>query len=94
VTYLGSIAALRLTDIQTSILKDHDHMRVGSCFLQKGLQTGLRELFDSAHRAALTTSLDTGWDPGEGWGGDKLLDLLELVDIFLPNGVEACAITR
>jgi sugar/nucleoside kinase (ribokinase family) len=93
VTYLGSIAALRSTDIQTSILKDYDHMHVGSYFLQKGLQPGLQDLFDIAHRTGLTTSLDTGWDPEERWGGDKLLELLALVDIFFPNEEEACAIT-
>jgi sugar/nucleoside kinase (ribokinase family) len=93
VTYPGSIAALRLTDIQTSILKEYDHMHVGSYFLQKGLQPGLQDLFELAHRSGLTTSLDTGWDPEERWGGDKLLDLLALVDIFFPNEEEARAIT-
>jgi sugar/nucleoside kinase (ribokinase family) len=94
VTYLGSIAALRLTDIQISILKDHDHLHVGSYFLQRGLQPGLLALFELAHRGGLTTSLDTGWDPEEIWGGDKLLDLLALVDIFFPNEEEACAIAQ
>jgi sugar/nucleoside kinase (ribokinase family) len=94
VTYLGSIAALRLTDIQASILKDYDHMHVGSYFLQEGLQPGLQDLFNIVHRTGLTTSLDTGWDPEERWGGAKLLELLDLVDIFFPNEVEACAITR
>lgn len=94
VTYLGSIAALRLADIQMSILKDHDHLHVGSYFLQRGLQPGLLALFELAHRSGLTISLDTGWDPEERWGGDKLLDLLALVDIFFPNEEEACAITQ
>jgi sugar/nucleoside kinase (ribokinase family) len=92
VTYLGSIAALRLTDIQTSILKACDHLHVGSYFLQKGLQPELHDLFDMAHRTGLTTSLDTGWDPEEKWGGDKLLEVLALVDVFFPNEEEACAI--
>jgi sugar/nucleoside kinase (ribokinase family) len=93
VTYLGSIAALRLSDIQMSILNEYAHLHVGSYFLQKGLQPGLQALFELAHRSGLTTSLDTGWDPEERWGGDELLDLLALVDIFFPNEVEACAIT-
>ena len=53
----------------------------------------MQDLFELAHRTGLTTSLDTGWDPEERWAGDKLLDLLDLVDIFFPNKVEACAIT-
>jgi sugar/nucleoside kinase (ribokinase family) len=93
VTYMGSIAALRPTDIQTSILNEYDHLRVGSYFLQEGLQPGLHDLFDVTHRTGLTTSLDTGWDPEERWGGVKFLDVLALVDIFFPNEGEACAIT-
>jgi sugar/nucleoside kinase (ribokinase family) len=93
VTYLGGIATLRLTEIQTSILQDYDHLHVGSYFLQRGLQPGLQDLLDSAHRTGLTTSLDPGWDPEERWGGDMLLELLVLVDIFFPNEGEACAIT-
>jgi len=93
VTFLGSIAALRLTDIQTSILKEYDHLHVGSYFLQKGLQPGLQDLFDMAHRTGLTTSLDPGWDPEQRWGGEKLLEVLTLVDVFFPNEEEACAIT-
>jgi sugar/nucleoside kinase (ribokinase family) len=93
VTYLGSIAALQITDIPASILENYDHMHVGSYFLQKGLQPGLQDLFDLGHRTGLTTSLDTGWDPEEKWGGAKLLELIALVDVFLPNEEEACAIT-
>jgi sugar/nucleoside kinase (ribokinase family) len=92
VTYLGSIAALRLADIQMSILKEYDHLHVGSYFLQEGLQPGLQDLFRMAHRAGLTASLDPGWDPKGEWGGNELLELLALVDIFFPNEMEACAI--
>ena len=38
---------------------------------------------------------DTGWDPAE-WEGDavrEVLDLLPLVDVFLPNEPEALALT-
>jgi sugar/nucleoside kinase (ribokinase family) len=94
VTYLGSIVHLRLTDIQTSILADYCHLHVGSYFLQTGLQSGLPDLFVSAHRAGLTVSLDTGWDPNRRWGNGDLLTLLEGVDLFLPNEGEACAIAH
>lgn len=93
VTYLGSIAALQITDIPASILKEYNHLHVGSYFLQRELQPGLQDLFDMAHRTGLTTSLDTGWDPEERWGGDRLLEVLALVDVFFPNEEEACAIT-
>jgi len=94
VSYLGSIAELRPADIQTSIFGDYCHLHVGSYFLQTGLQSGLPDLFDLAHRAGLTVSLDTGWDPNQRWGNGDLLRLLERVDLFCPNEREACAIAR
>ena len=94
ITYLGSISQLRLADVDTAILKDYGHLHVSSYFLQKGLQAGLPELFRQAHRAGLTVSLDTGWDPDERWGGDDLLALLQEVDVFMPNETEARAIAR
>jgi len=92
ITYLGCIAQLRLEDIDTAILTEYGHLHVGSYFLQKGLQSGLPELFRSAHRAGLTVSLDTGWDPDQRWGEGRLPALLESVDLFLPNETEARAI--
>jgi len=91
-TYLGAIALLRVEDIDTTILTEYCHLHVGSYFLQKGLQSGLPDLFRSAHRAGLTVSLDTGWDPDQRWGDGVLLALLEKVDLFLPNETESCAI--
>lgn len=94
VTYLGCIPHLSLPDIKMSILPEYCHLHVGSYFLQKGLQPGLPDLFGHAHRAGLTVSLDTGWDPEGKWGDSDLLTLLEQVDLFLPNDAEACAIAR
>ena len=94
VTYLGCIPHLRLADVKTSILPNYDHLHVGSYFLQKGLKAGLPDLFGLAHRAGLTVSLDAGWDPDKRWGNSDLLALLDNVDLFFPNDVEACAIAR
>ncbi len=93
ITYLGCIPHLSLDDINLSILRRYDHLHVGSYFLQRGLQPGLKELFRQAHRDALTTSLDCGYDPDEQWGGDDLLNTLDEVDIFFPNDYEAMNIT-
>jgi len=92
VTFPGSIAALRREEIPTSMLAAYCHLHVGSYFLQKGLQPGLIDLFDAAHGAGLSVSLDTGWDSEEKWGGPELSALLGHVDIFLPNERECCAI--
>ena len=94
VTYLGCIPHLRLADVKTSILSEYKHLHVGSYFLQKGLRSGLPDLFSFAHRAGLTVSLDTGWDPDKKWGNNDLLALLDKVDLFFPNDAEACAIAR
>jgi len=94
VTYLGCSSELRLEDIDPSILPGYNHLHVGSYFLQQGLQPGLAELFQRAHHAGLTVSLDMGFDPYEEWGDDGLMAVLPLVDVFLPNEVEACGIAR
>jgi sugar/nucleoside kinase (ribokinase family) len=94
ITYLGCISHLRAAEINPSVFKGYDHLHVGSYFLQKGLQAGLPGLFEQARRARLTVSLDTGWDPEERWGDGELLDLLNQVDIFLPNASEAQAVAH
>ncbi len=94
VTYLGCIAQFCLADIKMEVLRGYDHVHVGAYFLQRGLQPGLVELFTQAHRLGLTTSLDTGWDPDESWGGAALLAVLDHVDLFFPNEGEACAISE
>jgi sugar/nucleoside kinase (ribokinase family) len=56
---------------------------------------GTQDLLRRARAAGATTFFDTGWDPDE-WRGDaarEVLDLLPLVDVFLPNEPEALALT-
>ena len=56
---------------------------------------GTRQLLEGARAASACTFFDTGWDPEE-WEGDavrEVLDLLPLVDVFLPNEPEALALT-
>lgn len=91
-TYLGSIAALRLDDLDLSLLARYDHLHSASIFLQRGLRPGLPALYQAAKEAGLTTSLDSGWDPEEQWGRD-IFDVLPYVDFFVPNEVEALSFT-
>jgi ribokinase len=65
---------------------------VASYFLQTGLQPGLPELFRRARRQGVSISLDPNWDPEEKWSG--VLELLPLIDVFLPNQAEAQALTH
>lgn len=91
VTYLGSIAALNASEISDSTLAAHRHLHVSSFFLQRALRPKLKSLLARAHDHGLTTSLDPGFDPEERWGQD-LIDVLQEVDIFLPNDTELAGI--
>lgn len=90
-TYPGLIKALTADDITDGLLKQARHLHIASYFLQTALQAGLPDLFRRARRLGVTTSLDPNYDPGASWQG--LRDLLPLVDVFLPNQTEACALT-
>jgi sugar/nucleoside kinase (ribokinase family) len=52
-----------------------------------------RELFRPAKAAGLSTSLDTNDEPENKWDRD-LLEVLQYVDVFLPNDREAKKIAR
>jgi sugar/nucleoside kinase (ribokinase family) len=93
VTFPGSTAELRASNIRDQDLQRCSHLHVSSFFLQTGLRAGLKNLFRRAHDFGLTTSLDPGFDPYEQWDHD-LIDILSEVDIFLPNESELAAITH
>lgn len=92
VTYMGAIGALRGDMIADAQLAGCGHLHVSSYYLQDALRPGLRGVFERARRAGLTVSLDPGFDPHQRWGRE-LVELLPLVDVFLPNEREACAIS-
>ncbi|KJV28880.1 carbohydrate kinase family protein [Luteibacter yeojuensis] len=88
VTYPGAIAELRGSDVGDAALRGAAHLHVSSYYLQSKLQADLPTLVRRARAAGLSVSLDPGFDPGRGWGAG-LRELLPLVDVFLPNAVEA-----
>jgi sugar/nucleoside kinase (ribokinase family) len=91
-TFLGATVALTSGQVDRGLFERARHLHVSSYFLQAGLREGLPALFEQARTQGLTVSLDTGWDPSEGWNGD-LGGVLAQADVFLPNEVEARAIT-
>jgi sugar/nucleoside kinase (ribokinase family) len=94
VTFPGSIDALQAADVDDALLARADHLHVSSFYLQTRLRPHLGRVFSRAHEAGLTTSLDPGFDPRQGWSeGREWLDLLPHVDLFLPSRREVCAIT-
>ena len=56
---------------------------------------GSQDLLRRAGEAGAFVVLDTGWDPEDwhGTGAAEVLELLPLVDLFLPNEPEALALT-
>lgn len=93
VTFPGAIAELRGEDVPDAMLRGAAHLHVSSYFLQTRLQPDITALLVRARAVGLTVSLDPGFDPAERWDGG-LRDVLRLVDVFLPNAVEACALAR
>ena len=67
------------------------HVHVASYFLQTSLAASIPSLFQRAHDAGATTSVDPNWDPHERWDSG-IRELLGSVDLFLPNAEEAIRI--
>ena len=53
---------------------------------------GLKTAFKRAHRLGCSTSLDPNYGPSEQWQGFD--ELLPLINVFFPNGTEACSLTH
>ena len=88
----GTVRELRGELVDRDLLGSARHVHVSSFYLQGSLRTDIASLFDAAHTAGASTSIDPNWDPDERWDGG-LLDLLTATDLFLPNSAEARAIT-
>jgi sugar/nucleoside kinase (ribokinase family) len=88
-TYAGTISELTWNDLDLDYLADSRHFHFSSYYLQRGLRPRVNELFRYLKSKGLTISLDTNDDPDDRWEGD-LHQLLQHVDVFLPNEREAC----
>ncbi|MDP9160634.1 MAG: carbohydrate kinase family protein [Acidobacteriota bacterium] len=90
-TYLGTIAELTESDLDTDFLADSRHFHLSSYYLQTKLQPHVTKLLRQFKDAGLTLSLDTNDDPSDRWE-DGLREVVQCVDVFLPNAREACRI--
>jgi sugar/nucleoside kinase (ribokinase family) len=88
-TFPGAIGAMTADRVDAVLLARARHVHVASFFLQTGLAPGLARVLADARAQGATTSVDPNWDPTEDWNGG-LRALLPLVDVLLPNAVEAC----
>lgn len=84
----GTLAMVGAEHVPAEALRAARHVHVGGYFLLPGLQAGLAEIFQAVRAAGASTSLDTGWDPTERWGGE-LAAVLAQTDWFFPNAQEA-----
>jgi sugar/nucleoside kinase (ribokinase family) len=90
-TYLGSIDATRAEDLDESLLRSCRHWHIASYFLLRSLRSFWPQWMQKCRKAAVSTSLDTNWDPDNRWDG--VMDLLPYIDVFLPNEAEALSLT-
>jgi len=92
-TFPGTIAELRVADLDFDFLTQSRHFHLSSLYLQRGLHEGLSDLLYRLKHAGLSLSLDTNDDPEDRWGA-PLAQVLSLVDIFLPSEDEVCRMTN
>jgi sugar/nucleoside kinase (ribokinase family) len=91
-TYPGTIFEMTAEDLDLDYLASGRHFHLSSLFLHKALKPDLPRICRYLKEQGLTLSLDTNDDPDDQWG-DPLDEMLEMVDIFMPNESEACRIT-
>lgn len=86
-TYPGTMFEMTLQDLDIEYLASARHFHLSSLFLHKALAPDLPALFRQLKQRGLTISLDTNDDPEDQWGG-VLEELLDCVDLLLPNEAE------
>jgi sugar/nucleoside kinase (ribokinase family) len=88
-TYPGTTALLRFEDLDLDYIIRARHFHLASYFLQTALRKDVPALLAFCKRAGLTVSFDPNDDPTGEWP-QETLDLLQYVDILMPNEREAC----
>jgi len=91
ITYTRGIDTLTWSDINPELFHGYDHLHISSIYILRKLLVSLHEIFAEAKRRGLSTSLDTNADPLNKY--EFIDDILNYVDIFLPNDKEAKDIT-
>jgi sugar/nucleoside kinase (ribokinase family) len=74
------------------MLLQANHLHIGGFYSCASLRGNLKPLLTKARAKGITISLDTNYDSSEKWS--DLDTILPLVDIFMPNDVEALAISK
>ena len=90
-TYMGAMDTVQKEWIE-ELLPNTRHLHICSYYLLKSLQKAYPDILKAAQSQGVTVSLDTNWDPDETWDGG-IRDILQYVDVFLPNENELMLIT-
>lgn len=93
VSLYGATAALRRADLDEAALQRARHIHVSGFWQSDALRPELAPFLHELRRGGATASLDTAYDPTGLWS-DQIADVLEEVDLFLPNETEATNIAR
>ncbi|KAF4321303.1 hypothetical protein BBO99_00001494 [Phytophthora kernoviae] len=92
VTHYGASRKFSIEHIDEQLVMSVDHLHIGGFYSCASLRTKLKPLLEKAREHGITTSLDTNYDSSEKWDG--LEELFPLLDVFLPNEVEAMKISH
>ena len=86
----GTIEALSVADLVSLPDAPARHVHVASLYLMSdAYRGGLARQLQRFREAGCSVSLDTNWDPSGQWA---LMDVLGVIDLFLPNEEELRAI--
>jgi ribokinase len=91
-TVLGSLTELSFSHVPYKLLNLTRHWHIAGYFLLNQLTNGWPAFIEKLKSKRITISLDTNWAPDGDW--HRVMELLPLVDVFLPNENEAMAITN
>lgn len=91
-TYTGSISGVTESIVEESgILQTTKHLHIASYFLLEQLHNFWKKELPRLKTEGVSISLDTNWAPLGNW--EKVLDILQYVDVFIPNEQEALLIS-
>lgn len=90
--YPGTLDVSSPAELDPGLLACCRNWHIAGYFLMRRIKPAWGSCLALCREAGVTTSLDTNWDPEEHWEG--VLELLPMIDVFLPNEAEALAISK
>ncbi|WP_105618195.1 carbohydrate kinase family protein [Vallitalea okinawensis] len=91
ITYNGTNELFDVKDVPDEVIKSAGHVHA-LCYTPDK-HGDYVEFFKRVKELGRTVSFDIGYDDTEQWS-DKIMEIVELVDIFMPNEKEATNYTR